>query len=205
MSIPTVKKSYVDRIKLTHEWTMTLAVDVADSVLDAMLDVLKPDRQDYADDIEAAIVSSSSSSKVAASAAATSEAVAAEGFAEGDGVSQSVSQKDPAELRQRMDDIKNEMVAVAEQMAEMERRLLEQQANLERRQRELEGDASESGMSSGGEEGMFATEGDERVVINREGATGAGQGEDIEDTKREIQQALSRIDEMQKKQRNLTD
>ena len=35
-------------------------------------------------------------------------------------------------LRRRMDDIKLEMVAVAEQMAEMERRLLAQQADLER-------------------------------------------------------------------------
>ena len=38
--------------------------------------------------------------------------------------------RDPAELRRRMDDIKLEMVAVAEQMAEMERRLLAQEGRI---------------------------------------------------------------------------
>jgi len=64
--------------------------------------------------------------------------------------------KDPAELRRRMDDIKNEMVAVAEQMVEMERRLLEQQADLEARQTRLEKDGL------GASDGYLAEEADRK-------------------------------------------
>jgi hypothetical protein len=109
------------------------AVGAADSVLDAMLDVLKPDRQSYSEEISAAVADVSATSppkdKAAPSAAAVTPVMDSVAFAEGDGAD-SMARKDPAELRKRMDDIKNEMVAVAEQMAEMERRLLEQQANL---------------------------------------------------------------------------
>jgi hypothetical protein len=97
--------------------------------------------------------------------------------------------------------------------------------NLERRQRELEGDSMGGGGAGGGGTGGggggggggetfsegasgFAAEGEGRVVKNRKaagGAAGTGTGGDIEDTKREIQQALSRIDQMQKKQKDLTD
>ena len=97
------------------------AVGAADSVLDSILDVLKPSR-----------------------AKTTAEASGAEGGAAGGERRSGLPPpsddraKDPAELRKRMDDIKSEMVAVAEQMAEMERRLLEQQEDLERRQARLE-------------------------------------------------------------------
>ena len=110
--------------------------------------------------------------------------------------------KDPAELRKRMDDIKNEMVAVAEQMAEMERRLLEQQEDLERRQARLE---RETGAGAA-EKGYLAEEAD------REGkalTTAAGKPilrediQNIEETKREIEEALTRIDGMQQAQKDL--
>ena len=110
--------------------------------------------------------------------------------------------KDPAELRKRMDDIKSEMVAVAEQMAEMERRLLEQQEDLERRQARLERETGALGAA----EGYLAEEAD------REGkalTSAAGKPilrediQNIEETKREIEEALTRIDGMQQAQKDL--
>ena len=113
------------------------------------------------------------------------------------------STKDPEELRRRMDDIKSEMILVAEQMAEMERRLLEQQADLESRQRELE-----RGAGAGVDDGFLSEEadGEGRVLKKADGKPIAkGDIADIEETKREIEEALSRIDKMQSAQKDLTE
>jgi archaellum component FlaC len=170
------------------------AVGAADSVLDSILDVLKPNRTKTATDDAAA----------AAAAAPASRASDAEGAPKKSSGSslEDDRAKDPAELRKRMDDIKNEMVAVAEQMAEMERRLLEQQEDLERRQARLERESGALGAS----EGYLAEEAD------REGkalTTAAGKPilrediQNIEETKREIEEALNRIDGMQQAQKDL--
>ena len=171
------------------------AVGAADSVLDSILDVLKPNRTKTATDDDAA---------AAAAAAPPSRASDAEGAPKKSSGSslEDDRAKDPAELRKRMDDIKNEMVAVAEQMAEMERRLLEQQEDLERRQARLERESGALGAS----EGYLAEEAD------REGkalTTAAGKPilrediQNIEETKREIEEALNRIDGMQQAQKDL--
>ena len=100
-----------------------------------------------------------------------------------------------------MDDIKNEMVAVAEQMAEMERRLLEQQEDLEKRQARLEKDGLE-----GVTDGFVSEEADldGKALTGEGGKTVSPDSlENIEDTKREIQEALTRIDKMQKTQKDL--
>ena len=160
------------------------AVGAADSVLDSILDVLKPNRSraeegDRDDD-------------AATAAAATEEEPPAP-----------EPTKDPEELRRRMDDIKSEMILVAEQMAEMERRLLEQQADLESRQRELE-----RGAGAGADDGFLSEEadGDGRVLKKADGKPIArGDIADIEETKREIEEALSRIDKMQSAQKDLTE
>ena len=170
------------------------AVGAADSVLDSILDVLKPNRTKTTTDDDAA----------AAAAAPASRASDAEGAPKKSSGSslEDDRAKDPAELRKRMDDIKNEMVAVAEQMAEMERRLLEQQEDLERRQARLERESGALGAS----EGYLAEEAD------REGkalTTAAGKPilrediQNIEETKREIEEALNRIDGMQQAQKDL--
>jgi archaellum component FlaC len=170
------------------------AVGAADSVLDSILDVLKPNRTKTTTDDAAA----------AAAAAPASRASDAEGAPKKSSGSslEDDRAKDPAELRKRMDDIKNEMVAVAEQMAEMERRLLEQQEDLERRQARLERESGALGAS----EGYLAEEAD------REGkalTTAAGKPilrediQNIEETKREIEEALNRIDGMQQAQKDL--
>ena len=102
-----------------------------------------------------------------------------------------------------MDDIKSEMILVAEQMAEMERRLLEQQADLESRQRELE-----RGAGAGVDDGFLSEEadGEGRVLKKADGKPIAkGDIADIEETKREIEEALSRIDKMQSAQKDLTE
>ena len=107
--------------------------------------------------------------------------------------------EDPAELRKRMDDIKNEMVAVAEQVAE--RAPAAGGGDLERRQARLE---RESGRRRA--EGYLAEEAD------REGkalTTAAGKPilrediQNIEETKREIEEALNRIDGMQQAHKDL--
>ena len=121
--------------------------------------------------------------------------------------------KDPAELRRRMDDIKSEMVAVAEQMAEMERRLLAQQASLERAQADLENGVGNVNVNvkknGGGGTGMddFVSEAadDDRIVktLKPSGASMQTDISNIEETKKEIQDALSRIDKMQADQSDL--
>ena len=102
-----------------------------------------------------------------------------------------------------MDDIKSEMILVAEQMAEMERRLLEQQADLESRQRELERGAG------AGVDGRIPQRGGGRGGTRLKKADGKpiakGDIADIEETKREIEEALSRIDKMQSAQKDLTE
>ena len=164
------------------------AVGAADSVLDSILDVLKPSR----------------AKTTAEASGAEAAPPAAPPPASGSGLPPPSDDraKDPAELRKRMDDIKSEMVAVAEQMAEMERRLLEQQEDLERRQARLERESGALGAS----EGYLAEEAD------REGkalTTAAGKPilrediQNIEETKREIEEALNRIDGMQQAQKDL--
>jgi len=112
--------------------------------------------------------------------------------------------RDPAELRRRMDDIKLEMVAVAEQMAEMERRLLAQQADLERRQRDLEASAVSKG-GTGLDDFVSEAADDDRIVktLKPSGASMRTDIENIEQTKQEIQDALSRMDKMQKDSKDL--
>jgi hypothetical protein len=116
-----------------------------------------------------------------------------------------------------MDDIKSEMVAVAEQMAEMERRLLAQQASLERAQADLEngvGNVNGNGganvkKNGGGGTGMddFVSEAadDDRIVktLKPSGVSMQTDIANIEETKKEIQDALSRIDKMQADQSDL--
>jgi prefoldin subunit 5 len=123
--------------------------------------------------------------------------------------------KDPAELRRRMDDIKSEMVAVAEQMAEMERRLLAQQASLERAQADLEngvgggnvtGNAKKNGGGGTGMDDFVSEAADDDRIVKTLKPSGASMQTDIaniEETKKEIQDALSRIDKMQADQSDL--
>ena len=172
------------------------AVGAADSVLDSILDVLKPSRTKTtadADDAEDSFGAPNESSSAAAAAAGSALPLE-------DDASRA---KDPAELRRRMDDIKSEMVAVAEQMAEMERRLLEQQEDLERRQARLE---RENG-ALGAAEGYLAEEADregERALTTAAGKPILRENiQNIEETKREIEEALSRIDDMQQAQKDL--
>ena len=105
-----------------------------------------------------------------------------------------------------MDDIKLEMVAVAEQMAEMERRLLAQQADLELLV-QLH-DLASLGVSSGGtglDASVSEAADDDRIVktLKLSGASMRTDIENIEQTKQEIQDALSRIDKMQKDREDL--
>lgn len=182
------------------------AVNAADSALDAVLDVLKPERQSQSviDDVKAATADENDAKR----AESPSIVDAVEDSIEDIVGVESLKGKDPAELRRRMDDIRNEMVAVAEQMAEMERRLLEQQTNLEMRQRELEGVGG-----GAGEDAFVETAGGSgRVTKRRDGMDGEMEKNgiqqsvaDIEDTKREIEQALSRIDKMQEQQKDLAE
>ena len=173
------------------------AVGAADSVLDSILDVLKPSRTKTTTDAgDAGAAAAPAAPREPPSEAAAARA-AGSGLLLEDGRA-----KDPAELRKRMDDIKSEMVAVAEQMAEMERRLLEQQEDLERRQARLERETGALGAA----EGYLAEEAD------REGkalTSAAGKPilrediQNIEETKREIEEALTRIDGMQQAQKDL--
>jgi hypothetical protein len=184
------------------------AVDAADSVLDSILDVLKPDRGAAAEPGNAAGEALTESSLAALTDeveettldASEEEEMEAEAEVEID------PRRDPDELRRRMDDIKSEMVAVAEQMAEMERRLLLQQADLEARQAQLESDAGRAV-----EEDFISEEADGkgRVLTNAAGemigSKDVANIADIEETKREIEEALSRIDRMQQTQKDLTE
>jgi prefoldin subunit 5 len=132
-----------------------------------------------------------------------------------DEIDAALDAKDPAELRRRMDDIKSEMVAVAEQMAEMERRLLAQQASLERAQADLEngvggnvknGDTKKNGGGGTGMDDFVSEAADDDRIVKTLKPSGASMQTDIaniEETKKEIQDALSRIDKMQSDQSDL--
>jgi serine/threonine protein kinase len=205
------------------------AVNAVDKSLDAILDALKPERSASRDEAEAEAEASDASTGDASPAPATdsirSPAIAA--AVESASVNNNNSaKKDPAELRKRMDAIKSEMVVVAEQMAEMERRLMAQQESLEQKQRELEGVDG----GGGGEDNFVIERPEERVTKTRppasasasasrgggkpksgfigsgavDGDVGASIGS-IERTKREIQDALSRIDKMQQDQKDLVE
>ena len=88
----------------------------------------------------------------------------------------------------------------------MERRLLLQQADLEVRQAQLESDAGRAV-----EEDFISEEADGkgRVLTNAAGemigSKDVANIADIEETKREIEEALSRIDRMQQTQKDLTE
>lgn len=184
------------------------AYGAADVALDAVLDILKPERTNKD---KAQSTSSRASKKEMLS---ESMKQAREGAPiknkrggsadEDDSDEDDAAARDPAELRRRMDDIKLEMVAVAEQMAEMERRLLAQQADLERRQRDLESSAV-SGGGTGLDDFVSEAADDDRIVktLKPSGASMRTDIENIEQTKQEIQDALSRIDKMQKDREDL--
>ena len=142
------------------------AVNAVDKSLDAILDALKPERSASRDEAEAEAEASDASTGDASPAPATdsirSPAIAA--AVESASVNNNNSaKKDPAELRKRMDAIKSEMVVVAEQMAEMERRLMAQQESLEQKQRELEGVDG----GGGGEDNFVIERPEERVTKTR--------------------------------------
>ena len=187
------------------------AYGAADVALDAVLDILKPERTNGGNKDKAQSTSSRASKKEMLS---ESMKQAREGAPiknkrggsadEDDSDEDDAAARDPAELRRRMDDIKLEMVAVAEQMAEMERRLLAQQADLERRQRDLESSAV-SGGGTGLDDFVSEAADDDRIVktLKPSGASMRTDIENIEQTKQEIQDALSRIDKMQKDREDL--
>ena len=184
------------------------AVDAADSVLDSILDVLKPDRGAAAEPGNAAgeALTESSLAALTDEVEETTLDASEEEDMEAEAEVEIDPRRDPDELRRRMDDIKSEMVAVAEQMAEMERRLLLQQADLEARQAQLESDAGRAV-----EEDFISEEADRkgRVLTNAAGemigSKDVANIADIEETKREIEEALSRIDRMQETQKDLTE
>lgn len=187
------------------------AYGAADVALDAVLDILKPERTNGGNKDKAQSTSSRASKKEMLS---ESMKQAREGAPiknkrggsadEDDSDEDDAAARDPAELRRRMDDIKLEMVAVAEQMAEMERRLLAQQADLERRQRDLESSAVSRG-GTGLDDFVSEAADDDRIVktLKPSGASMRTDIENIEQTKQEIQDALSRIDKMQKDREDL--
>lgn len=187
------------------------AYGAADVALDTVLDILKPERTNGGNKDKAQSISSRASKKEMLS---ESMKQAREGAPiknkrggsadEDDSDDDDAAARDPAELRRRMDDIKLEMVAVAEQMAEMERRLLAQQADLERRQRDLESSAV-SGGGTGLDDFVSEAADDDRIVktLKPSGASMRTDIENIEQTKQEIQDALSRIDKMQKDREDL--
>jgi len=187
------------------------AYGAADVALDAVLDILKPERTSGGNKDKPQSTSSRASKKEMLS---ESMKQAREGAPiknkrggsadEDDSDVDDAAARDPAELRRRMDDIKLEMVAVAEQMAEMERRLLAQQADLERRQRDLESSAV-SGGGTGLDDFVSEAADDDRIVktLKPSGASMRTDIENIEQTKQEIQDALSRIDKMQKDREDL--
>ena len=194
------------------------AYGAADTALDTVLDILKPERTKSREEV----TSASKKEMLSESMKQAKGAGGGQGSGSGSGSLDSMDEdeidaaldaKDPAELRRRMDDIKSEMVAVAEQMAEMERRLLAQQASLERAQADLEngvGNVNKNGeKKNGGGTGMddFVSEAadDDRIVktLKPSGASMQTDISNIEETKKEIQDALSRIDKMQADQSDL--
>ena len=184
------------------------AYGAADVALDAVLDILKPERTNKDKDQSTSDRASkkemlSESMKQAREGGPVKNKRG--GSADEDSFDEDdTASKDPAELRRRMDDIKLEMVAVAEQMAEMERRLLAQQADLERRQRDLESSAVTRG-GTGLDDFVSEAADDDRIVktLKPSGASMRTDIENIEQTKQEIQDALSRIDKMQKDREDL--
>ena len=192
------------------------AYGAADVALDAVLDILKPERTNSANKDDDRSTSRASKKEMLSE----SMKQAREGGVgpppapvkkkrggsvdEDDSDDDDDAARDPAELRRRMDDIKLEMVAVAEQMAEMERRLLAQQADLERRQRDLESSAV-SGGGTGLDDFVSEAADDDRIVktLKPSGVSMRTDIENIEQTKQEIQDALSRIDKMQKDREDL--
>lgn len=185
------------------------AYGAADVALDAVLDILKPERTNKDKDQSTSNRASkkemlSESMKQAREGAPIKNKRG--GSADEDSFDEDdAAARDPAELRRRMDDIKLEMVAVAEQMAEMERRLLAQQADLERRQRDLESSAVSSRGGTGLDDFVSEAADDDRIVktLKPSGASMRTDIENIEQTKAEIQDALSRIDKMQKDREDL--
>lgn len=188
------------------------AYGAADVALDTVLDILKPERNVNGENKDKTQSTSSRASKKEMLSESMKQA--REGAPiknkrggsadEDDSDEDDAAARDPAELRRRMDDIKLEMVAVAEQMAEMERRLLAQQADLERRQRDLESSAV-SGGGTGLDDFVSEAADDDRIVktLKPSGASMRTDIENIEQTKQEIQDALSRIDKMQKDREDL--
>ena len=194
------------------------AYGAADTALDTVLDILKPERTKSREEVTSASKKEmlSESMKQAKGSGGGSGSGSGSGSFDSmdeDEIDAALDAKDPAELRRRMDDIKSEMVAVAEQMAEMERRLLAQQASLERAQADLEngvGNVNKNGeKKNGGGTGMddFVSEAadDDRIVktLKPSGASMQTDIANIEETKKEIQDALSRIDKMQADQSDL--
>ena len=196
------------------------AYGAADFALDAVLDILKPERTNGTTNKDN---DRSGTSSRASKRGMLSESMkqAREGgvgpprgspvkkntrggSADEDDSDEDDTARDPAELRRRMDDIKLEMVAVAEQMAEMERRLLAQQADLERRQRDLEASTASKG-GTGLDDFVSEAADDDRIVktLKPSGASMRTDIENIEQTKQEIQDALSRMDKMQKDREDL--
>ena len=194
------------------------AYGAADTALDTVLDILKPERTKSREEV----TSASKKEMLSESMKQAKGAGGGQGSGSGSGSLDSMDEdeidaaldaKDPAELRRRMDDIKSEMVAVAEQMAEMERRLLAQQASLERAQADLENGVGNVNVNvkknGGGGTGMddFVSEAadDDRIVktLKPSGASMQTDISNIEETKKEIQDALSRIDKMQADQSDL--
>ena len=188
------------------------AYGAADVALDTVLDILKPERNVNGGNKDKTQSTSSRASKK--EMLWGSRGRAREGAPiknkrggsadEDDSDEDDAAARDPAELRRRMDDIKLEMVAVAEQMAEMERRLLAQQADLERRQRDLESSSVSTG-GTGLDDFVSEAADDDRIVktLKPSGASMRTDIENIEQTKQEIQDALSRIDKMQKDREDL--
>jgi hypothetical protein len=197
------------------------AYGAADTALDTVLDILKPERTRSSRE---EVTSASKKEMLSESMKQAKGAGGGQGSGSGsfdsmdeDEIDAALDAKDPAELRRRMDDIKSEMVAVAEQMAEMERRLLAQQASLERAQADLEngvGNVNGNGganvkKNGGGGTGMddFVSEAadDDRIVktLKPSGVSMQTDIANIEETKKEIQDALSRIDKMQADQSDL--
>ena len=196
------------------------AYGAADTALDTVLDILKPERTKSREEV----TSASKKEMLSESMKQAKGAGGGQGSGSGSGSLDSMDEdeidaaldaKDPAELRRRMDDIKSEMVAVAEQMAEMERRLLAQQASLERAQADLEngvggnvknGDTKKNGgVGTGMDDFVSEAADDDRIVktLKPSGASMQTDISNIEETKKEIQDALSRIDKMQADQSDL--
>ena len=197
------------------------AYGAADTALDTVLDILKPERTKSREEVTSAskkeMLSESMKQAKGAGGSGSGSGSGSVSFdsMDEDEIDAALDAKDHAELRRRMDDIKSEMVAVAEQMAEMERRLLAQQASLERAQADLEngvgggnvtGNAKKNGGGGTGMDDFVSEAADDDRIVKTLKPSGASMQTDIaniEETKKEIQDALSRIDKMQADQSDL--